>query len=382
MIALFQKIKNRLKIYQNYYKIVRKNIAKNNQHDTQKSTVLFDFTNLGIIPYQYALINYFSIAGYNILVIKNKLWIGSFDHYSSFLVDIPQLNFTHKFSNKASEIIYITDRNKVWKNKVWKKYLYLNCDIFSLETCQWQTTLVMPYPMHPNAYGLKTYLEIHKYRESKREVKLFFSGNQNQVSYRQNVFKEFFKKMNRIEILDTLVKALLPSEIAIVQNEFQAKQLSESYQNKFVLRHWIRHIGNHTNMGIRVKNPEWLETLAKADFFLGCSGTSQPMCHNAVEAMSVGTIPVLEYATHFVPALEHEKNAIIFDGQDDLLSKVRQVLAMPQDKILQMRQNVIAYYEQFLNPVPFVSKVEQLPLYFNNLYVLAESASHAMKNRH
>jgi hypothetical protein len=79
------------------------------------------------------------------------------------------------------------------------------------------------------------------------------------------------------------------------------------------------------------------------------SGTDLPMCHNVIESMSVGTIPILSYADWFFPSLEHKKNAIIYSGAVDLISKIKEVLAMNQETMDEMRRNVMDYYDQYLS---------------------------------
>ncbi|MDD5354855.1 MAG: hypothetical protein PHF95_06675, partial [bacterium] len=45
-------------------------------------------------------------------------------------------------------------------------------------------------------------------------------------------------------------------------------------------------------------------------------------------------------------------------GTDDLVRKVNEVLSMSAAEISEMRQNVIKYYEEHLNPLSFVRKFE------------------------
>ena len=42
-----------------------------------------------------------------------------------------------------------------------------------------------------------------------------------------------------------------------------------------------------------------------------------PMCHNIIESMAVGVIPITNYPEWFDPDLEHMKNCIVFDDQKD-----------------------------------------------------------------
>ncbi|NJO00632.1 MAG: hypothetical protein HC880_02130 [Bacteroidia bacterium] len=83
-----------------------------------------------------------------------------------------------------------------------------------------------------------------------------------------------------------------------------------------------------------------------------------PLSHNVIEAMAVGTIPILEYPEHFHPPLEHGVNAIIFQGKDDLVNKVREVLQLSAERIAILRKNVVDYYQQNLIGSAFIEKIE------------------------
>ena len=48
----------------------------------------------------------------------------------------------------------------------------------------------------------------------------------------------------------------------------------------------------------RIKAEAALDALAKADFFLACPGVGMPLCHNLIEAIAAGAIPILQYAAY------------------------------------------------------------------------------------
>jgi hypothetical protein len=101
------------------------------------------------------------------------------------------------------------------------------------------------------------------------------------------------------------------------------------------------------------------QTVAGFGFFLCAPGVFMPLCHNLVEAMSVGAIPLIQrsYAELLEPVLEHGRNAIVFDGEADLVAKVGEALAMDPARIAGMKQAVLAYHEDHLSPRAVVSRV-------------------------
>ena len=74
-----------------------------------------------------------------------------------------------------------------------------------------------------------------------------------------------------------------------------------------------------------------------------------PWCHNTVEAMSVGTIPIIEYGNLYDPALEHMKNCIRYSTYEELKNAMNLVLNMDRREIEQLRKNVTEYYNRYLS---------------------------------
>lgn len=101
------------------------------------------------------------------------------------------------------------------------------------------------------------------------------------------------------------------------------------------------------------------QTVAGFGFFLCAPGVFMPLCHNLVEAMSVGAIPVIQrsYAALLEPVLEHRRNAIVFDGEEDLVAKLSEALAMDAVARGAMKRAVLAYHEDHLSPRAVVSRV-------------------------
>lgn len=101
------------------------------------------------------------------------------------------------------------------------------------------------------------------------------------------------------------------------------------------------------------------QTVAGFGFFLCAPGVFMPLCHNLVEAMSAGAVPVIQrsYAGLLQPVLEHGRNAIVFDGEEDLVARVGEALAMDPAALDAMKREVLAYHEEHLSPRAVVSRV-------------------------
>jgi hypothetical protein len=82
-----------------------------------------------------------------------------------------------------------------------------------------------------------------------------------------------------------------------------------------------------------------------------------PLCHNIVEAMSVGCIPLTNYADWLSPPLTDGVNCLRFRDRDDLLSRVHDVRSAGSETIARLRRGVIEYYDRHLAREPFLSRL-------------------------
>jgi hypothetical protein len=93
---------------------------------------------------------------------------------------------------------------------------------------------------------------------------------------------------------------------------------------------------------------QWLTTLAKTRFFVCCPGASQPMCHNLIEAMSVGTVPLIEYGDRVTPQLRDGENAICFQGKAGLLNAIDRIDQLSSDEMLRLSRGAARFYDEHL----------------------------------
>ena len=205
----------------------------------------------------------------------------------------------------------------------------------------------MPFPVHPlhNTHDLDQRLQ--EYRSARKNMKIFFSGDTK--GYSQSRIQYPKPKLPRLAVINTILEdmgddALLVNEPSDLNNLREA-----TYVNKCVIV--------DTNK-IWVDSRDWLGDLARADFFLSPPGIVMPMCHNLIEAMAVGTIPVTNYPEWFDPDLRHMETCIVFDDRKDLINKLQHAMAMDEAQLVKMRMNVLDYYETHLKPEVFIHKLE------------------------
>ena len=102
-----------------------------------------------------------------------------------------------------------------------------------------------------------------------------------------------------------------------------------------------------------IPGERWLDALAKADFFLACPGVGMPLCHNLIEALAAGAVPILQYADYLPQPLEDGVNCLAFAEPAGLADAIRRATAMAPEQIRRLRENVRQYYDTYLAPGQF-----------------------------
>lgn len=293
----------------------------------------------------FSLLNVFSSEGYQILLFDN-LSNRDLDKYGDMALSLQSLNLTDSYPGHPEEWIYLFDKeDRAMRGLAWQKKIQVRYDIFS--PYWFQQPIIMPFPMHP--VHIKDDLEqrLEKLRTIKKCMRVFFSGDtKNYVRNRVQYPKE---KLPRSVIIDTILERMENKVFNVEDSMYLNSLETTAYINKVVLV--------NTNK-TWVDDRNWLGNLARSDFFLSPPGIVMPMCHNIIEAMAVGSIPITNYPEWFDPDLEHMKNCIAFEDQDDLISKLNLALKMDREKIAEMRENTLGYYQSYLRSVTFLKRIE------------------------
>ncbi|MDQ1098524.1 MULTISPECIES: hypothetical protein [Chryseobacterium] len=120
------------------------------------------------------------------------------------------------------------------------------------------------------------------------------------------------------------------------------------------------------------------ELLSYFNFYLCCPGVVMPLCHNVIEAMSVGTIPLIqkEYAEVMYPHLKHGINAVIFEHLDHLKAILAdEIFNYSENEISSMKRHVLDYYNDYLSPEAVVKNVNKSIQNDQLIYLQAEHRS-------
>jgi len=204
--------------------------------------------------------------------------------------------------------------------------------------------LALPFCMGPRVIDVSAVPEIDP--AAPRPVGVFFAGSTAPRDYDRDVLRSRYGLMTRLEMLDVVFRESSLPEPLLLRTPADAERL-----------HTGCSIALGLDGGLRVEHRDWLPTLALADFWLACPGTQMPMCHNLVEALSVGTVPILEYDRYTTPPLEDGVNCLAFRGERGLVDALRHALTMPEHQKRRLRLAARDFYERHHAPGALVERL-------------------------
>jgi hypothetical protein len=313
----------------------------------EPSVVFAKFLNADILAEQgrlmFSLINAFATAGYHISLVDNfPKDLGKYARLAHSLERVTLVDDVPP-DDTAQKIYLFDSEDRAAATRRWQKKIQVKFDIFS--SYWFRTPILMPYPIHPVHAGPGLRTRLGMYRAAERKVRIFFSGDTN--GYVNNRIHFPAAKLPRLDVIDTVLGRMGEKVILATSDESFNDLIAADYLSRFLITD-----------GFRIPDSEWLSAVARSDFFLCPPGRVMPMCHNAIEAMAVGSIPITNYPEWFSPSLTHLENCIVFDDKIDLIKKVEAVLHMDGPRIARMRERAIDYYEAHLTTDSFLRKVE------------------------
>ncbi|GMQ86845.1 MAG: hypothetical protein BMS9Abin08_0043 [Gammaproteobacteria bacterium] len=317
--------------------------------ETIPRTVFARFTEDDILDEMgrllYSILNIFATNGYRVELFDN-INFSELDKYGQQVPSLDNLYLVDSVPDDSGDRLYLFDRvDKTCSKRRWKKKIQVKFDIFS--TYRLTDPLIMPYPVHPLLSGTDLPQRLEQLRKNEKKLRIFFSGDTK--GYTRNRIHYPNTKLPRLEVINTILEQRADRTIHVKDEATLKELLDGGFVDSCVI----------VNTGSMWIDPqEWLPDLSKSDFFICPPGYCMPMCHNVIEAMAVGSIPILNYPEWFNPTLSHMENCIIFDNREDLVTKIDHVLDMQPHEVAALRKRVIAYYEEHLGPRNFIDAIE------------------------
>lgn len=339
--------------YQNHKKFIP---SKN------ENVVLVDFKNPQLYHrFFYLLLKFYQLAGYTVYYPMNFSLYRNFrnkDQYMALLLmEKGLLTITKKNLPEKHTII----NDEMLSADYFKSY-FENQNIA-------ENDFHVPMSFHPLMYHHQLW-NIPVEFPNTRYNAIFCYGNFDRNAY-LDIKKTYFKVISRTEIYNSLKD----------RNDFVAISSSKDLENKGNLLDKKLVFALRENYQVQMKDIR--PHLSLFNFYFCCPGVVMPLCHNVAEAMSVGTIPIIEkeYAEVMYPNLEHQKNALIFDDFNDLEKLFNEIFTLPQKQIDLIRENVLSYYKEFLSPEGMIKNLNHSIAKGEKIYLQAEHRSVKFKSK-
>ena len=284
-----------------------------------------------------ALCTAFTLGGFNTVVsLKGLAGVLALLRYDFTLLNaLSAVRFVFGRPAKPGASCLATDTVAVARPAYgWQRVFLLNFDISGFSA---SPGLLMPYPMHPTIYlQYKHHLCLQEFRRQPKTVRCLFAGNSGRGYGKGRLFEQL-SFPSRTDVVAAFrahpdVRPLLTA--GEVEQAFAG-----GVKNSFLIDSDIA----------RIKGHEWLGRLASSDFFLCPPGIHMPMCHNAVEALAVGTVPLICYPDWFEPVLQDGVNCLAFRTVSELCVVLDRAMAMTDDEVARLREGAVRFYDEHLN---------------------------------
>lgn len=142
--------------------------------------------------------------------------------------------------------------------------------------------------MHPNLYFNQNILG------ERKSIGVLLAGNFDERFYTNTVTKNF-GLLDRTSIYESITN--MDTSILISGDKLIKSLRNENYKfynNIFVV----------DKNQERIKGSDWLYCLSSTKFLICPPGMIMPLCQNVIEALSVGTVPILNYNSWLNPSLD------------------------------------------------------------------------------
>ena len=269
------------------------------------------------------------------------------------------IDFVKKIGVK-NFITYCTPNFFAKKNE--RLRFVLNKEIFSQEEINFNTNyftkynnekLFLPYYIYPRAYN-DNYNNLEKYKNNKKNIKIFFSGSTNKEVYGKFSwnYEGNIKLLNRVEIINFVIENF-KDKIFFLKSYEDLKKID--FINKPIILSINDGLVKKTKTNLT--NSQHFELISKSNFILTAPGGDMPLCHHLIEGIKMNAIPISNYAYLHKPQI-NENNYLHFSDYNSLKESINRALNMSDDEIRLKQNNLENFYKNFLSPSSFFEAFE------------------------
>ena len=330
-----------------------------------KPLCLIDFKSIKIDNvtgrYLYHLVTEFEALGYAIAYTDRFRFLATME-----IKACKKLLLTHDFSIipvgsvPASTAIILTDQLN--------EYPQTTVSVIRVEYEQIRPPVgddhcfSLPFFVHPEIHesGQVEQFLSKDDQPTTRPLSLLFAGNAKAPKYDAPVLADKYNVLSRVRAL-AIAEDSLGSEL--VRRPHTLDQIIPSQEHR-------KSLTIATTQDLRIPSEQWIKTLALADFYFACPGVEMPLCHNLIESLASGSIPILQYHQYLHPNLTNGVNCLVYSDETSLVEMLQLALNMPSDQVESMSKSAQEYYKTHLQPGQFAKQLidtnsKQINLFLN-----------------
>lgn len=290
--------------------------------------------------FSFILCRYFQYAGFNIILKTNRYYFRIISKYKKHLLK-EKYQLVKNCSTPSNTVVLVVPNQH-------NKTISLTYGYKVLEKSRYDC--IAPFTLHPNFHqSYPSESTFSEYRRSKRRIQILFAGNTDINKYNRRELIDEFNVLTRVQIID------------FIKNKYKDGKNLSLVSDKNVFFEMFTGNSKLTPLIIseaKCDHKDWLQIVSNATFFLCPPGVYMPWCHNLIEAMAVGTIPILQYADLMVPRLKHLENCLTFSNFEDLQQAIDLALMLDEGEVTRMKANVIQYYQNYLSIESIVETIK------------------------
>ena len=290
--------------------------------------------------YRFHLLHILSTLDYD---IHYHIDLGNIDSETSDisnfrLSDLPFCKVSMISPASKRDFILISDCIELLQHSQdWRSRIYVDYDCFGRDDAEF----AIPYGMHPAQVVRGHSQRLEDLRNRRPRVKFLFAGACQTSEYANPEITDLFGLTPRNILYDILNDVAKNEELHVVRS-YDALMNANNPVDLAI-------IATSDTEKNRIEVDYWMDVLSSASFFVAGPGICMPMSHNVIEAMSVGTIPIVEYPNLFTPSLNEEAACVPFDGRHSFRQVVERCLKLDDDVVESHRQRVLDYYRTYLD---------------------------------
>lgn len=311
--------------------------------------VCFDFSNQAIDAvggrYYFSLVLDFIDAGYFPVFTARRGTVSTFGTSPIKSLLLPKrLGVVERLEEIDGPFVLVTDSEEVKA---------ANAQVIRMDYT-WRTPgapgeVAFPVFVHPRI-AVMDQIPMKEASGKPRQARIFFGGNTSPDKYDKNVIGELYGMLTRREML-AVARGTVGEEGTWLPKDAD-EWLGSDEPRTFVLCE---------TQHCRIPRERWLDAMAKADFFLACPGVGMPLCHNLIEAMAAGAIPILQYTRYLDPPLRDGIECLAFHDAESLEALIERVVGMDPAEVERLREGVKTYFNEWQAPGMFARNLVTPP---------------------